>query len=364
MLKSKTVFLLLFLCLILCACKKEDDVSVGADLLYVQDGGSDAGYRFSAVEQKDYIIEKQGVASLVYPMTEALSFDKEGARFEEVLVRKGDKVTKGQVLATFLIESDQVAMEELALALDRTEQEYGREKGKKLYEITSAEEKLTEISGLSEKEIAEKRIEILKMQYEKYCYQTEKQMETLKDRIEEIKEKQAQNCLTAPFDGIVSSVRSYNVGDKVTAGAEILTVYSPERVLLTVKNENNQFRYNMPVSLEVGNGNNRSVFQGRVVTAPEVMPEGEVLHNVLIVLDEEVKASELSGNIRYQCNTIEIRDVLVADNQTISWEEQTAYVYIYENGKLCKRAVKVGMNNSKEAWILDGVTEGKSLVLN
>ena len=68
MLKSKTVFLLLFLCLILCACKKEDDVSVGADLLYVQDGGSDAGYRFSAVEQKDYIMEKQGVASLVYPM--------------------------------------------------------------------------------------------------------------------------------------------------------------------------------------------------------------------------------------------------------------------------------------------------------
>ena len=70
--------------------------------------------------------------------------------------------------------------------------------------------------------------------------------------------------------------------------------------------------------------------------------------------------SKMEFSAKYQ----ELNDVLLVNKEAVRKEDGKTYVYILENGTVHKRFVTVGLSGKTHAWILDGLKEGQSVVLD
>lgn len=339
---------------------KEGDVIAGEQLLMSSQGN----YEIAAVQKGDYVKESQGSASVVYPIRTELSWENGSARYDEILVRKGDVVKEGEVLATFVIEESDVELQELKLKLQRTEEQFEKEKQERLTAIAKAKEDAKEELNAHRLTIAEQNIEKLQISYEKYIYQTEKEIANLKEQMEEISEILEDNQLVAPYDGIIESVITYNQGDKVTAGKTLITMYSTEGYLLKADGAEGKLRYNMDVTIETGRKNDRKTLTGKVIAASNILPTTVSQSYTVIQVDGNVSPDTFVQSIQYKGNTEELRDILLVKKKAVHTEDKKNYVYTWENETVLKRFVVKGLNNLEDIWILDGLSEGQSVILD
>ena len=321
-----------------------------------------ANYDLTAAQRGDYIRETTGKATLIYPLTVELVWETENARFQEIPVKRGDQVREGDVLAIFSIEESDVEFQELQLKLQRTKEQFEKGRQERMTDIAEAEASLKEEYIAHRIEIVKLEIEKKQIALEKYVYQTEKEIAGLEEQLAEMRETLENNQLTAPFDGIIESVTSYRAGDKVTAGETLITMYSTENYLIKAEESQNKLRYNMEVIIETGHKSNLRTFTGTVVVSPGILSAEITDCDTIIRLDEEVSPDVFSQNIQYSGNIEELHNILLADKKAIRTEDNTDYVYVWENGTMLKRFVKKGLYNTEFVWILDGLSEGQMLI--
>ena len=59
-----------------------------------------------------------------------------------------------------------------------------------------------------------------------------------------------------------------------------------------------------------------------------------------------------------------VKQVVMVDRSAVHKDDNGSYVYILNDGILQKRYVLCGLSNVDHVWIIDGLTEGQTLVLN
>lgn len=194
----KNKWMLIIFCIIntmlLTACGKEveKDSVKSLDYLYV-DALKDENkqeYKTDVVKIDDFVVDVIANGTIKYLDEVALKMDATNAVFDEFKIEIGDKVKKGDVIATFYIEEDEEYLEDLKARVKKAESEFSTEVKSKKVAIAELEHNLSILPEGSDKEIMKARLEKAKMDYTEYL-KTEasiKEMKTtLSDYQKEIK---------------------------------------------------------------------------------------------------------------------------------------------------------------------------------
>ena len=370
MLKNKLVCYLLSMtaCLCLCGCQKQEETKFEALI-----APEKANYDTKQVEKSDYLETSQGSVSIEFPNALKLSWDTEGATVKEVLVEKGQEVKAGDVLMSFYVEVDKIALEELEIQLLRKQEDYARKKDVMEVQLKEAEEEAEEIVNGHSYRIAVLNVEKQRIDYEQYVYQAEKAIAELEKKVREQKDLIANTELKAPIDGVIGSVPYNYEGNAVTVGETLITMFATDEVLLKVNRADEKLRYNMEVTVT----KNKTSYNGRVISAPNILPGTVNQDYALIALDEQLTLADYGYETRgpgrgygfmtkmeFTAKYQELKNVLLVNKEAVRKEDGKTYAYILEDGALHKRFVTVGLSGKTHAWILDGLKEGQSVVLD
>ncbi len=370
MLKNKIICYLLSLtaCLYLCSCGQPEETKIEALITPEK-----VNYDTKQTEKSDYLVESQGSVSIEFPNALQLSWDTAGATVKEVLVEKGQEVKAGDVLMSFSVEVDKIALEELEIQLLRKQEDYARKKDVMEVQLKEAEEEAEEIVNGHSYRIAVLNVEKKRIDYEQYVYQTEKAIAELEKKVREQKDLIANTELKAPIDGVIGSVPYNSEGNPVVVGETLITMFATDEVLLKVNRADEKLRYNMDVIVT----KNKSSYAGHVISAPNILPGTVNQDYALIALEEQLTLADYGYETRgpgrgygfmakmeFTAKYQELNDVLLVNKEAVRKEDGKNYVYILEDGAVHKRFVTVGLSGKTHTWILDGLHEGQEVILD
>jgi len=356
---NTALLLLLTVCLLLTACSTtsaKDPVMPEKIAVPKQ-----AKYETAEATMGIYSRKEQGSATIHYPVQADLTWDTANAKLQEIKVKKNQQVKKGDVLAEFEIAASAAQQTELQLQLQRKNEEFAKGKDARLTAIREARAALDGLSS-HQLEIAELELEKQEIEYEQYVYQTERELGTLKERLDAFLQNRTDNVLVAPFDGVVESVASLREGDKVEAGQVIVSMYSEESFYLRVKNPGGKLRYGMEVTVETGRANQREVYSGIVIAAPNILSASMSQSDAFIRITDAVKPSDFQGSTLFYSTTEYLENVLTVDSKAMHREDGDVYVNMLQDGVLKKRYVTQGLSNTDITWIIDGLCEGQQVI--
>ncbi len=320
-----------------------------------------ANYQTTVVREGTYATTVAGTASVHYLKSASLSWEKSNACYRQVLVEPGQQVQAGEVLATFDIIPRRADKTELALQLERAREKDRTGREARLSAIAEEEQSA---EGLNDHQlqIALCQLEKLKIDYEQFDYQSKRELARLEEQWEALEAEQENCTLLAPFDGVIDTVESFTPGDRVAAGAVLITMHDPNLFLLQTEENADELRYNMQVS--IGGADKEHPVPGRVVSARNLLPAGTADGPVWIALEGVTAAEALGRTPHYECRTEELKHVLVTEREAVHKENGKEWVYVLEEGGIRKRYVLPGFGNSRELWILDGLLDGQSLIVD
>lgn len=299
-----------------------------------------------------------------YPHTYQLRLEGGNAKFHSYQVKRGSEVKKGDVLATFTVEEDPVAMASRKQALRQLQDAFEKGKESRLDEIRSLQEKMT-LTG----DRMQKRALSLKLQYEqtaleKYIYQQENAILDAEKAIRELEEKWAQTQLIAPEDGVITSIVHLREGDFVSSGQVLIEMYRTDDMLILVRNDNGYLRYGMDVTVSIGRNQKKAVLQGKVVGADTLLPKAAQRNIAFVKLEPHNREELLFTNISVKVKVSHLPGVIVVPRSLPTLESGKYFVTKLEDGVAKKRFVECFFSGKSplQAWIVQGIEVGDVLI--
>lgn len=315
------------------------------------------------VRRDRFVKTANGSAVVVYPKTVQLYIEEGEGIFEAFLVRKGVEVKAGDVLATFSREPQTVQHETLKLSLSRAEEALIQGIATRDEAIQAARARLVDINDPLEREIALIQLEKQRLAKEKFILQQERSIERLRTQLDELEALLADNCIVAPFDGIIESVVAKSAGDVIRANEKVITMYSPDAVLVRVTDSNMAFRYGMETTITGGSRNDPQVVQGQVVAASNVLPYELRQQAAYIAVTDTPEIAELR-NLSASVETIVLEDVLVVTRNALTMQGGMYYAEIVAEDMVQKRYVLTSSHRLTDLLILQGLEEGQSVLVD
>jgi len=361
MLKNK-LCLLLALCLLASGAAAAESVNIISNEMIQTETVNYS--KTAVVEAGEYTRDYNASATEYYPYTFELAAEIDNASFLKYHVARSQKVKEGDILATFTLEVDEAATESARLSLKRAQESYQNNSEKKREEIAEMLREQTAIRDAYERELMTLRIRRAQVAYEQYCYQQECAIARLTEELAELEEANNNCYLYAPCDGVITNITYKREGEKIYASETLVTMYREDGLLLRISNDQLYFRYGMPVTVSIGPKNDPEIFQGSVVAADNILPENRRLGHAFIQLEpiegEQPRMSRLTvtGRSEYLGN------VLIIPRRAITLEGGKNYVECLVDGNLQKRFINIGLSTMSNVWVVQGLNEGDTIILD
>lgn len=292
---------------------------------------------------------------------EEISFDIDQELITEVLVKKGDTVEKGDLLASVNVEATAEKIEDLEYQLALNELYLKQTIEKRDFQLEQADLWLEYTFKTPEDEEnvkAEK--ESINEAFAKQIQSYEDTIYFQKQRLAQYKEYVASGQLFAPMDGIISFVRSDLEGSLSEKDSCIIRMYDPETKLYTSENTEA-----IPY-LEEGREYTIACGLGKGLREYTVVPAnmeqwGEMLYFRL--LDEDYDPNNVvSGKITL--NIAQKENALYLNDDAVHSSGEDYYVYtLDENGVRGMQFIEVGMWGDGIVEITGGLNEGDRVIL-
>ena len=322
-----------------------------------------ANYETAAVELGEFRNTVSGKVSVVYPIAESLYWEGSTARFVSSPVSAKQEVKKGDVLMTFQVETSTADLTALRLERDRLWQELQDGKASRLADIEAKKQEAQLLTSY-DRRIAELTVEKMEAAYDAYVFKATQKVYDVDTKIIELEKNAANTTLVAPFDGVIDSVARLNPGDPISKSTPLITMHAAQPFVLNLTDSSQTVRYNMPVTIQSGSGNKLAVYTGRVVAAPNILPHSLSQKSILVQLDENVASGDLANTLRFSADTEIVQNILVAPRGAFDSEEGRSFVYVLENGIAQKKYVVSQSNNTGTVWILEGLSQGQTLIID
>ncbi len=316
-------------------------------------------YETTTVYRGNFEKTKSGSGTLYYPDVTEVSFGREGAILEELLVASGDTVNAGDAIAVFSVNESTLSLTEKQLNLKEAKENYSYTCTNMEREIASLEQSLLGLSGV-DRELKEVEIATAQAEYEKYRTDTQYDIEQLEQEVGALSASFSNLTLYAPCDGIVRSTTFTKPGEE--AGTEVIaTLYNPDRYLIKVDDSSGVFRYGMEVEIETGSRINPVYYTGTVVSTPAL--QGGTQSGVLVQVEGGVFASDFSTDITVFGTYQYLEDVLMIDRSAVTTENGVRSVTVLNGDTTGTRYIVTGEMNNEEIVILSGLSEGETVVM-
>lgn len=358
--RNKPILLLLILALLLPSAAQ---AAVSENLIQGQMETSEtANYNLYTVESGVYERSYSGSCREYYPYTYNLRFETPNAKFKEYLVKRNQSVKKGDVLAVFTLEGDEVALSTQRLSLERAQEDLKTQKEAYQERIDEMYMTLTTTTDRFERDMLSLQIAYEEVSMAKYVYQQEIKIADIEKAIAELEEISEGNVLVAPADGVVTKISYVREGDRVSTSEVLITLYREERLLYRVDNTSNYFRYGMKVTVDVGPGKNRTTLTGSVVAADTLLPSSRRTNYAFIRLDPYDESIRMNNPVA-KAPTEYVGNVMVLPRQAVELEAGKYYVTKYVDGTLQKRYVQYVKNNTTSTWLMQGIQSGETIII-
>ena len=298
-----------------------------------------------------------------YPYTEVICVEVSGARFSEYLVSRGDEVKKGDVLARFTLDVDEVGFASLEMELERAKQEMEKTVGDTQERVLEMERSLLNVSDFVERELIRLKIQREELALEQYVFKQEHNIAKLEQRIAEMLAEQEGSVMVAPADGVILEMAFKRDGEIVRKGEILIQMYRPEGLIMCIDNTSAEMRYGRDVVIEVGPSKARVQIPGKVVGADLLIPTIERSGKAYIefVQPEGVKLTR--PNVKG--TTFRLDDVITVARSSLDMDGGKYYITKLVDGVPQKRFINVMVNPSiREAWVLQGLAAGDEIIID
>lgn len=325
-------------------------------------------YKTVKVQMSGYERVRTGTANAIFPLQFELCWEEDGTYYQEAAVTVGQAVKEGDPLVYFRREEDRIALETLKLQLKRKQESCAAEDARRLAAIAAAQENRNTLQeqGATAYELEKARLngEKLQVEYEQFLYTSGKELARLEEQLTEMEQAAQRNVLLAPHDGVIDSVTKLQTGDKVARGQVLITMHATDKVLLKAERSSENLRYNTDVIIRIGNIDSPSIYTGKVIVAPNILPTGVSQDMTLIEVDQEIAEKDLKKVIKYEGTVEALSNVLVVDQRAVQREDGKFYVRILDGDTVQKRYVAAVKVNTEKMWILDGLSDGQLLIVD
>ena len=319
-------------------------------------------YQTAQVYRGTFIRETTFQATEFNPYRWDISVEQSNVVLESYAVSNGDQVQAGDVLLQYRVETDDITLSRLERELARMQDELAAAISVGQREIALTQDAAEHAQDPFEKEQLQITAAMLQIQLERLCYEQNRAIEEKQQSVAEYREDQQIKTLTAPANGVVTNLVVKNPGDAIAAGEVLMTLVCTDIRLLAVNDPDTELRYNMQVSVAIGKGDKQTVITGRVVAAENSIPQEYRKGRAYILLDPGFENVNLQ-NVRVIANKVQIDNVLLVNRKAVIQENGKFYITKLSDGVLQRRGVHVGVSNLTDIWILTGVAEGDTVVL-
>ncbi len=237
---TKMVTSLVLISLLLSGCKSQSIVEKQPELrepVNVSTKSEKATYR-------DIYSQKTYTASVV-PYSDELAFDTDGM-FDKYHVSIGDKVKKGQEIASQSDEMFEVELKQIKNNYEVIKTSYDNEKkindiDLKILKAKLDKEKanLKKATGANKKEIQYYIDKLtldeqnLKESSEQKYKEYQRQLKECNDKIDQLNKLISSNSIVAPFDGTVVSVTNMELGSAINRGVPVVKIVDTSKSYIT-----------------------------------------------------------------------------------------------------------------------------------
>jgi multidrug efflux pump subunit AcrA (membrane-fusion protein) len=323
-----------------------------------------SGYRTAEAYTGDFEVPFSTNAQITCLKQERLYWENSEDRYGDLMVQEGQEVKKGDVLATFEVTSVSDAdILERELAIQNAETSLAKVHTRYQEAIESKQESLKTLTSY-EYQIAELELEKLKSEYAQQVAETERQAETLRKSLQELRERKEGGRMIAPFDGRVQSVsRSFQKGNKVVAYETLIVLEdTSSRAICFV---NNSAFGTVPYlsKVELYDKWAKKSYTGTVVSCAHVT--GQKMDEVVVQPDDAgIMLADSVGFLEVTGNLIRKSDVILVDSKAVKKEGTSYYVFVLgENNSMQKVYISVGGENAGVTWVTEGLEPGQTVVL-
>lgn len=357
MLRTRVICLLL-LSVLLCGCGKT--VQTGDLIAEDLPVPEKPNYKTTLVELGSFTLELEGKASVQFPVAENLYWKTENSYLQKCNVSLGDAVKKGDILAAFTVKTDSIGLQELQLRLMREQAAFEAEKQAQLEDIRLAEENAQHLTG-TDQALALLQAEKKQIAYQSYVYTAEQTLSDLRQALHEMESAEKNNTLTAPFDGIVTSVTYYTQGDAVSTENIFITLTSADKAQVKINTGTQTLHCGMELRIT---DSNKNTYTGRVSSVPHILPDSPSEGYATVTLEGDLSNLNTSTIFTYTASHTIAENVVVVPRRAVHQEGGKSYVYILEDDMQKKRYVTEGLRSADSVWVLDGLEPGQALILN
>lgn len=285
-----------------------------------------------------------------------------GLKFDGYTVDRGDVVKEGDVLAVFLSNVDEAALEEKKLLLERTGDAFELERQSRQEAIDKMHMSLLGVRDSYEAQMLKLKLQRAELAFEQYVWQMETELEDIQKAIDDI-EAQREDCvITAPTDGIIAKVVTRRMGDRISRDELMITMYRTDGALIQVNNRMGNLRYGMEVEIKAGNINSQSI-PGRVVGVDTMLPEAQQSAVVYVQPAYYDAETTPTTNIKISGQTAWLDNVLTVPRKAVSLETGRHFVMKYEGGMARKRYINAELIR-QQVLVLQGLEAGEKIILN
>ncbi len=357
---TKSLAILLALCLLLVGCGSQSAAGIKSEYLNMAVAADD-NVKTVTSYLGDFQVDFSIDAQIGFSINRDIYWEYRGDHFGELKVEVRDIVQKGDVLMTVDVnvsEADLLARElsvsEAVASLSQIDTSY----------TNQINQKSASMSGLSgpEKAIAEYELGRLQSDYAARRYAASYRVQQAEKALKELTDHQAKTEITAPYDGVVVYItRSFRTGDEIPTDSVLIRVAELSSRMMTLTNLNRAFNIPYLSTVTLTDMRDQQQYSGTVVSCRDVT--GESNDEVVIIPDIPVDSMALTGAVRVSGTMLSVTNVILIDPRAVRQEGSKRYVMVLNNGTLSKIYVTVGGSNTTQTWITEGLEEGQTVVL-
>lgn len=302
-----------------CADQREAEIRVP-----IYDSNQGSGYETATAGRRDFIKTASIGGEVTYAYADGLCLENQ-SNILEYNVKKNDKLKEGDVIAVFDSSALNYDYQNQKILTDNAYSRYAAS-GSELDRLTYEQEKL--------------RLELVQSRIDSYT-------------------------IRAPYDCIVSEVKSFATGSVVEAGTEICRVAREDEIYVTVKDNVSSFSAGTSVKLKFGTS---TEYSGKVVMTPAKSGgKGNSLNSrVLIKFDEgelpkildEVGNIVSAGWVTVITVVYDKRNILSVPDSAVKQYSGSTYCYMVSGGERVRVPVEIGDSLDGYTIILSGLSEG------
>lgn len=315
-------------------------------------------YRTTQAEISDLVRNVSATVEPVYIHRSTVTTGRDKLILENMEVKRGDIVARGDVLAVFSGTGSPAEIKQLELELDYALKAYEDSCAAMVSSIEAAERMPAE--DIYDKSIKELNIEKQRASYELYKLNTEKYLDSLRERIGKAEESVGRHYIYAPFDGIVRSVESISPGIELDPGIPLMTLSRADSLVLYSNTAVDLYMYNKQVDISVKSGDDIATTTGRVVSSSRLVPG--YFGTFVYIKPENPAVIGSATEAKAFCDYVLMEDAIIIPRSGVDSDKGRSFVTILDGNTVRKRYITAGPQISGETVVFQGVNPGDLIV--